>query len=247
MPRHRDHCRHARDRSQPGTGRPCVPSRDRSRRGCQGPTGIRAHSDRRHLAAYIAVRAIGERARATSPNPRPHGRPYPEGEGDGTVPRVSAVPIEHSDAWLNTFVSERHASIQNHAGFLQDTGIVLFHSKVRTGHIRGSVATARTPALSLRVEDVYRARDPSRAVGDGEEYRSRRGKARANEDHERNDQCCRARQPLRYGRWGIDCTLRTVATGHVPGGRHRGDRCPRGDRSRSRRVRAWPRPDASGR
>jgi hypothetical protein len=68
---------------------------------------------------------------------------------------VSAVPIEHSDAWLNTFVSERHASIQNHAGFLQDLQNRLIQSQVRTGHIRGNVAAVPAPALSLRVEDVY--------------------------------------------------------------------------------------------
>jgi pimeloyl-ACP methyl ester carboxylesterase len=93
--------------------------------------------------------------RVTVAESTPTWTAFPEGEGDGTVPRVSAVPVEYSDAWLNTFVSERHASIQNHAGFLQDLQDRLIQSQVRTGHIRGSVVAARAPALSLRVEDVY--------------------------------------------------------------------------------------------
>src|SRR5204863_8911706 len=39
--------------------------------------------------------------------------------------------------------------------FLQDLQDRLIQSQVRTGHIRGKVAAAGAPALSLRVEDVY--------------------------------------------------------------------------------------------
>jgi pimeloyl-ACP methyl ester carboxylesterase len=81
---------------------------------------------------------------------------FPEGDGDGTVPRVSAVPIEHSDAWLNTFVAESHSSLQNHAGILQDLRDRVIQSQVRTGHIRGAVTAAQpAPALALHVDDLY--------------------------------------------------------------------------------------------
>lgn len=93
--------------------------------------------------------------RVTVEETAPTWTAFPDGDGDGTVPRVSAVPIEHSTAWLNTFVSERHASLQNHAGILQDLQDRLIQSQVKTGHIRGSVAAGRAPALSLRVDDLY--------------------------------------------------------------------------------------------
>jgi pimeloyl-ACP methyl ester carboxylesterase len=85
---------------------------------------------------------------------------FPEGEGDGTVPRVSAVPIESSGAWLNTFVAERHATLQNHGGVLQDLQDRLIQSQVRTDHIRGAVAERPKPALSLDIEDLYALGEP---------------------------------------------------------------------------------------
>jgi pimeloyl-ACP methyl ester carboxylesterase len=40
--------------------------------------------------------------------------------GDGTVPRVSAIPIELSDNYLETFFAERHGSLQNNGYALDD-------------------------------------------------------------------------------------------------------------------------------
>jgi hypothetical protein len=85
---------------------------------------------------------------------------FPVGDGDGTVPRVSAVPIEMSDAWLNTFVAERHSSLQNHDGILQDLQNRLIQSQVRTAHIRGNPATGSRPALALDIGDLYLAGEP---------------------------------------------------------------------------------------
>ena len=98
--------------------------------------------------------------RVTVSESAPTWTEFPDGDGDGTVPRVSAVPIEFSNAWLNSFITERHASLQNHASFLQDLQDRLIQSQVKTGHIRGSVATARAPALSLRLDDVYAHDEP---------------------------------------------------------------------------------------
>jgi pimeloyl-ACP methyl ester carboxylesterase len=72
--------------------------------------------------------------------------------GDGTVPRVSATPIEVPNELGATFASERHGSLQNNDGLLAhvrgvltqpDTGVVL---RARAGLGVG---------LSLRLEDAY--------------------------------------------------------------------------------------------
>jgi len=40
--------------------------------------------------------------------------------GDGTVPRLSAIPIELSDAYRDSFVPERHGSLQRNRSVLDD-------------------------------------------------------------------------------------------------------------------------------
>jgi triacylglycerol esterase/lipase EstA (alpha/beta hydrolase family) len=85
------------------------------------------------------------------------------GGGDGTVPRVSATPIELSDEWRDTFVVERHASLQNNSQVLDDLRerlITMQTSGLR--QIRGSVETPRlqqAPALSLELDDLYTTRE----------------------------------------------------------------------------------------
>jgi len=80
------------------------------------------------------------------------------GDGDGTVPRLSAIPIELSEEYRDTFVPERHSGLHNHLGVLQDIRERLVQMQTKgLGAIRGptlSDAGAR-PALSLDLEDVY--------------------------------------------------------------------------------------------
>lgn len=71
--------------------------------------------------------------------------------GDGTVPRVSATPIEMKDEAGAVFATERHASLQNNESLLAqvravltrpDTGVVLRYAQTQVG-------------LSVTLEDAY--------------------------------------------------------------------------------------------
>ncbi len=100
----------------------------------------------------------------TASNSLPEGIDPLLGDGDGTVPRLSAIPIELSDAFPDTFVGERHSSLQNNATVLdllrerlkqtQVRGL----GQVRTGR-RGRLGTG-APAIALEVDDLYVAGEP---------------------------------------------------------------------------------------
>jgi hypothetical protein len=85
-------------------------------------------------------------------------------DGDGTVPRASATPIELSEAYRDTFVPERHGSLQCNAAILADLRGRLEQSQVRgLGAIRGpreSSAAAERPAIALDVDDLYLPGEP---------------------------------------------------------------------------------------
>ncbi len=79
--------------------------------------------------------------------------------GDGTVPYVSAIPIELSHEYRQTYIAERHSSIQNHGQVLdqlcnqmaamQIKGIENFQNP-------GRVELSREPAaISLDLDDLY--------------------------------------------------------------------------------------------
>lgn len=81
------------------------------------------------------------------------------GGGDGTVPRGSATPIELSDAWLDTFVVERHASLQNNVHILSDVRerLVTMQSSGLAG-MRGRIVKRgeeKPPAISIGLDDFY--------------------------------------------------------------------------------------------
>ncbi len=86
------------------------------------------------------------------------------GGGDGTVPRVSATPIELSDVWSETFVAEKHASIQNNIKVLGDLrGRLSTMLSGAFGNVRGRTTRgiiAPTPAISLELDDVYTTQEP---------------------------------------------------------------------------------------
>ncbi|MFF5076254.1 hypothetical protein ACFY36_04335 [Actinoplanes sp. NPDC000266] len=85
-------------------------------------------------------------------------------DGDGTVPRASAIPIELSGAYRDTFVPERHGSLQCNASVLADLRGRLEQSQVRgLGAIRGpgeSPVAADRPAVALDVDDLYLPGEP---------------------------------------------------------------------------------------
>ncbi|WP_422929049.1 lipase/acyltransferase domain-containing protein [Singulisphaera sp. PoT] len=86
-------------------------------------------------------------------------------QGDGTVPRLSATPIELSEKQREVFYAERHASLQNH-----DDLLVHLCAKIEElqraegmGNIRGpesGIGSASQPAVSLGLDDLYIADEP---------------------------------------------------------------------------------------
>jgi pimeloyl-ACP methyl ester carboxylesterase len=96
-------------------------------------------------------------------------------DGDGTVPRLSAIPIELSNAYRDTFVAERHSSLQCHAGTLTDLRERLRQMQTRgLESIRGPAIAPerqRAAAIALEVDDLYLRDEPvsigGRIVGEG--------------------------------------------------------------------------------
>lgn len=83
------------------------------------------------------------------------------GDGDGTVPYLSAIPIEQSDDHKGTYTPERHSSIQNHGQVLDD-----LCNRIKAMQVRGlkeirdpgiSDVSAGTAAISLDLDDLYLA------------------------------------------------------------------------------------------
>jgi hypothetical protein len=85
-------------------------------------------------------------------------------DGDGTVPRVSAIPIELSDAYRDSFVPERHGSLQCNRSVLDDVRGRLEQMQVRgLREVRGigpDPAAAEGPAIALDLDDLYLAGEP---------------------------------------------------------------------------------------
>jgi hypothetical protein len=81
------------------------------------------------------------------------------GDGDSTVPRLSAIPIELSDEYRETFVPEKHGAVHSHGSVLDDIRGRLEQMQVRGLHaIRGpevSPEAAEQAAISLDVDDVF--------------------------------------------------------------------------------------------
>ncbi len=74
-------------------------------------------------------------------------------DGDGTVPQVSAIPIELSNSFNNSFIAERHGSLQNQNQILEDLRNRLeFNQFDAAADVR-----AFQSAISLALEDLYLA------------------------------------------------------------------------------------------
>lgn len=85
-------------------------------------------------------------------------------DGDGTVPRLSAIPIELSEEYRDTFIPERHASLQRNPDALDALRERLRQMQVQgLRKIRGpeiSRKAAECPALSLDLADLYTTGEP---------------------------------------------------------------------------------------
>ncbi|MFK8185278.1 MAG: lecithin--cholesterol acyltransferase [Phormidesmis sp.] len=77
--------------------------------------------------------------------------------GDGTVPQISAIPIELSSSFNNVFIAESHAALQNQAQILQD-----IKEKLETVQFSSAVdiRSARTNTIGLAVDDLYLPDEP---------------------------------------------------------------------------------------
>jgi hypothetical protein len=87
-------------------------------------------------------------------------------DGDGTVPRASAIPIELSDAYRDSFAPERHGSLQRNRSILDDLRGRLEQMQVKgLREVRGpeaSPAAAERPAIALDLDDLYLTGEPIR-------------------------------------------------------------------------------------
>lgn len=80
--------------------------------------------------------------------------------GDGTVPRVSAIPIEMESAFGATFVGAKHSGLQNVASALDDLIERLRQSQSRhLKEIQGSFSPGAT-SLDLVVDDLFLREEP---------------------------------------------------------------------------------------
>ena len=86
------------------------------------------------------------------------------GDGDGTVPYISAIPIELSNEYRETYIAERHGSIQSHARVLQELLDRLKAMQMKgMAEIRGPEVSPRgatRAAISLSLDDLYLADEP---------------------------------------------------------------------------------------
>ena len=82
--------------------------------------------------------------------------------GDGTVPRASAVPLELSKDALESYVGERHGSLQNNEYILKD-----FCERLKTlqsgrlDEFRGAAVEVQRRSIDLQVEDLFLPGEPA--------------------------------------------------------------------------------------
>ena len=78
--------------------------------------------------------------------------------GDGTVPRVSATPIELSDAEAEVYAAEKHGSLQNTDGLLQNVKGVL--TRPSSDKLRDLRSSALGVSVAMDLDDAFAAAEP---------------------------------------------------------------------------------------
>ncbi len=93
-----------------------------------------------------------------------HGLDVSIADGDGTVPRVSAIPISQSDpkSFHGYFVAEQHGALQSHEFVLGDLIARIQQLQVgnRVGAIQGGVPAKEPKPLSIWVDDLFLPGEP---------------------------------------------------------------------------------------
>jgi pimeloyl-ACP methyl ester carboxylesterase len=86
------------------------------------------------------------------------------GDGDGTVPRLSAIPIELSEDYRDTYFPERHGSLQNNENVLDDLCERITQMQVSgLGEVKvlePAIKAEEPPGIGLEVEDLYLPHEP---------------------------------------------------------------------------------------
>ena len=82
-------------------------------------------------------------------------------DGDGTVPYASAIPIELSGDYRESFVAETHGSLQKNRVVLEDLRARLQHMQIEgLGAIRGASVSSERASIGLDVDDLYFVKEP---------------------------------------------------------------------------------------
>ncbi|MEO1558519.1 MAG: lecithin--cholesterol acyltransferase [Cyanobacteria bacterium J06632_19] len=77
-------------------------------------------------------------------------------DGDGTVPQVSAIPIELSNSLNNNFIAETHGSLQNQNQILED-----LLNRLKTSQFDNLEAVkAPLSAITVSLDDLYLTSEP---------------------------------------------------------------------------------------
>jgi hypothetical protein len=80
-------------------------------------------------------------------------------EGDGTVPRFSATPPELDSQFRDTFLAEKHGSLQASTILLTDLIARLEQMQVERRAVRGPELKSEGAAISVAMDDVFAATD----------------------------------------------------------------------------------------
>jgi len=139
-------------------------------------TSVDAHrSDAAYLLGYKTLPVVGTHqptsqsavlsgGRLTVSADLPAGLNDILADGDGTVPRASAIPVELSEEYRDTFIAERHGSLQCNTTVLADIRERLRQMQVvGLGKVRGPEArldAAGQAAISLDLDDLYLPDEP---------------------------------------------------------------------------------------
>jgi pimeloyl-ACP methyl ester carboxylesterase len=76
-------------------------------------------------------------------------------DGDGTVPQVSAFPIELSNSLNTQYIAEKHSSLQGHAQILED-----IRERLSVSQFDASSVRAPQGAISVSLDDAYWVDEP---------------------------------------------------------------------------------------
>jgi hypothetical protein len=126
--------------------------------------------DNAYLADRYAINAVVGRTQLTSQSARPNnGRIEMQTtykgtdlEGDGTVPKVSATPIEMKDDTPRIYADEKHASLQNADSVLVNVVGILDGLDIHSNDFKATKTQAAGVALRLSLADAYPADQPLR-------------------------------------------------------------------------------------